>query len=105
MSNDLKEICDYFAEVLDVPGYYIFKTHYSDVDMYEPLGTISYVKVYYLGSEYFNPKINFNVNDKILITDGVDFVTFFLKLDDFILLIAKDIIKTLGGVLYDKDAL
>lgn len=105
MSDDLKKVVEYFTEILEIPNYYTFKTHYSDTSMYDLVGSIDNINVYVLVSTEFCPEMNFNVNDRIMITDNIDYITFFLKLDTFIGLIIEDIIKTLGGVLNEKTTL
>lgn len=105
MSNKCKLnlVVDYLRYVLDIPDFYSFLSHSSSFDGFFLYAVIDDCKIYLRGSDEFKPKMR--INDIIRVTDGNLIYDLLISLDDYSILILNDIIKTLGGVIYEKATL
>lgn len=106
--SDIKEVFQYFYEVLDIPHYYRYSktlqpgTSYYLFD-YEIYAHIDNICICLISPEFnlFYHK-NTVVNDRIVLYDNLNrdmCYELLYPIDTYSLLIIDDIIKTLGGVL------
>lgn len=93
-------IFDYFKNILDVPNYYCFKFKYSDVISYDKYASINCTDIYIISSLSFHPSLK--VNDILRLSNSDICYDMLLFFDDYNMLLINDIIKTLGGVIYEK---
>lgn len=106
--SDIKEVFQYFYEILDIPPYYRFVQsiqpgfvyYFFDYEIYAHIDNICIC----LLSPEFNLfyKKNSVVNDRIVLYDNLNrdmCYELLYAIDTYSLLIIDDIIKTLGGVL------
>ncbi len=96
-------VSEFFRNIFDVPDYYIFHGTCSINDADATLGSIGVVNILLNDSLEF--KSNEMINSIIRITDFNEYYDLLFSIDDFVMLIINDTIKTLGGVIYEKDAL
>lgn len=97
------DIAEFIRNVFDVPKYYIFEgtSDYYDVDNLYSI--INDINIFIIGNSEFNP--NLEINDIVRICDGNIYYDILIPLDSYNILILNDIIKTLGGVFYEKATL
>lgn len=106
--SDIKEVFQFFYEILDIPPYYRFvqaiqpgfSYYFFDYEIYAHIDNIC---ICLLAPE-FNLFYNKNtvVNDRIILYDNLNrdmCYELLYAIDTYSLLIIDDIIKTLGGVL------
>lgn len=99
---DILTVKNTFKEILDIPSYYVFcqknnDCYNDDNDLY---ARINNVNIYILGNTFFCP--NDKINDIVRVCDNSYIYDLFIPITDYDLLIINDIIKTLGGVIYEK---
>lgn len=106
--SDIKEVFQYFYEILDIPPYYRFTQpiqpgftyYFFDYELYAHIDNVC---ISLLSPEFnlFNHKDTV-VNDRIILYDNLNrdmCYELLYAIDTYSLLIIDDIIKTLGGVL------
>lgn len=105
--SDIKEVFQYFYEILDIPPYYRFVQtiqpgftyYFFDYEIYAHIDNVC---ICLLSPEFnlFNHKDTV-VNDKIILYDNLNrdmCYELLYVIDTYSLLVIDDIIKTLGGV-------
>lgn len=101
--NNCYDITEFIRNIFDIPKYYIFKGNSDYYDVDNLYSIINDINIFIIGNSEFNPK--FKVNDIVRICDRTTYYDILIPLDDYNILILNDIIKTLGGVIYEKTAL
>lgn len=96
-------IAEFIRNIFDIPKYYVFEgnSNYYDVDNLYSI--VNDINIFIIGNSEFNP--NCKINDIVRICDGSIYYDILIPLDDYNMLILNDIIKTLGGVIYEKTTL
>lgn len=101
---DLLTVRDTFKETLDIPSYYIFCQKNDCLFTNNPkYAIIDNIDIYILGNTLFSP--NDKINDIIRLCDDNFIYDLLIPITDYDILIINDIIKTLGGVIYEKTTL
>ncbi len=104
MNNiDIELVFDYFKNVLDVPDYYCFHFRADDFLSYDKYASINNIDITLISNLNFNPSVK--VNDVVRISDGKVIYDLLIVFDDYVMLLINDVIKSLGGELYEKNAL
>ena len=99
--------CDFIAEfirnIFDIPKYYVFKSNSDYYNVDDLYSIVNDINIFIIGNSEFNP--NCKINDIVRICDGSIYYDILIPLDDYNILILNDVIKTLGGVIYEKTTL
>lgn len=96
-------IAEFIRNIFDVPKYYVFEGNSDYYNVDNLYAIVNDINIFIIGNSEFNP--NLKINDIIRICDGIIYYDILLPLDDYNMLILNDIIKTLGGVIYEKTTL
>ena len=104
MSNSsCYSIAEFIRNVFDIPKYYIFKGNSGYYDVDNLYSIVNDINIFIIGNSEFNP--NCKINDIIRVSDGTTYYDILIPLDDYNMLILNDVVKTLGGVIYEKTTL
>ena len=96
-------IAEFIRNIFDIPKYYVFESNsdYYDVDNLQSI--VNDINIFIIGNYEFNP--NYKINDIVRVCDGNTYYDILIPLDNYNMLILNDVIKTLGGVIYEKTTL
>lgn len=104
MSNSsCYSIAEFIRNIFDVPKYYFFEGNSGYYDVDNLYSIVNDINIFIIGNSEFKPDCK--INDIVRVSDGSIYYDIFIPLDDYNILILNDIIKTLGGVLYEKTTL
>ncbi len=103
MNNSCYDVAEFIRNIFDVPKYYIFESNSNYYDVDNLYSTINDINIFIIGNSEFNPKCK--INDIVRVSDGITYFDILIPLDDYNILILNDIVKTLGGVTYEKTTL
>lgn len=103
MNNSCYDIAEFFRNIFDVPKYYVFEGNSGYYDVDNLYSIINDINIFIIGNSEFKP--NCKINDIVRICDGSIYYDILIPLDDYNILILNDVIKTLGGVIYEKTTL
>ena len=96
-------IAEFIRNIFDIPKYYVFEGNSDYYDVDNLYSIVDDINIFIIGNYEFKP--NCKINDIIRISDGTTYYDILIPLDNYNMLILNDIIKTLGGVLYEKTTL
>lgn len=104
MSNtSCYDIAEFIRNIFDIPKYYVFESNSDYYDVDNLYSIVNDINIFIIGNSEFKP--NHRINDIIRISDGSICYDILIPLDNYNMLILNDIIKTLGGVIYEKTTL
>ena len=103
MNNSCYDIAEFIRNIFDIPKYYFFESNSNYYDVDNLYSTVNDINIFIIGNSEFNPKCK--INDIVRVSDGSIYYDILIPLDDYNILILNDVIKTLGGVLYEKTTL
>lgn len=96
-------IAEFIRNIFDVPKYYVFEGNSDYYNVDNLYAIVNDINIFIIGNSEFNP--NLKINDIVRICDGIIYYDILVPLDNYNMLILNDIIKTLGGVIYEKTTL
>lgn len=102
-SSSCYSIAEFIRNIFDIPKYYVFEGNSDYYDVDNLYSIVNDINIFIIGNSEFKP--NYKINDIIRISDGIIYYDILIPLDNYNMLILNDIIKTLGGVIYEKTTL
>lgn len=103
MNNSCYDVAEFIRNIFDIPKYYVFESNSDYYDVDNLYSIVNDINIFIIGNSEFNPECK--INDIVRISDGNIYYDILIPLDDYNMLILNDIIKTLGGVIYEKTTL
>ena len=96
-------IAEFIGNIFDITNYFVFVGYSGFFGVNDLFWEVADINIFIIGNSEFNP--NCKINDIIRVCDGSIYYDILLPLDNYNMLILNDIIKTLGGVIYEKATL
>ncbi len=96
-------IAEFIRNIFDIPKYYVFESNSDYYDVDNLYSIVNDINIFIIGNSEFNP--NYKINDIVRVCDGNTYYDILIPLDNYNMLILNDVIKTLGGVIYEKTTL
>ncbi len=96
-------IAEFIRNIFDIPKYYVFEGNSDYYDVDNLYSIVNNINIFIIGNSEFNP--NHKINDIVRVCDGNTYYDILIPLDNYNMLILNDIIKALGGVIYEKTTL